>query len=116
MKESKFSAKALMLCPICKNSYYSELEVTVPENFRDMKEINTAKDNNGDIVHLDICSSAAPIKKDKLPEDFDYSRTDLEGVLQMIETGHMSVACASHYISNIFEIVDAINARKANAD
>ena len=59
MKESKFSAKALMLCPICKNSYYSELEVTVPENFRDMKEINTAKDNNGDIVHLDICSSEA---------------------------------------------------------
>ena len=62
--ENKFSAKALMLCPICKNSYYSKLEVTVPDNFRDMKEINTARDNNGDIVHLDICSSAAPIKKE----------------------------------------------------
>ena len=33
------------------------------ENFRDMKEINTAKDNNGDVVHLDICSSAAPVTK-----------------------------------------------------
>ena len=62
--ENKFSAKALMLCPICKNSYYSKLEVTVPDNFKDMKEINTARDNNGDIVHLDICSSAAPIKKE----------------------------------------------------
>ena len=61
--ENKFSAKALMLCPICKNNYYSELEVTVPDNFRDMKEINTARDYNGDIVHLDICSSSAPIKK-----------------------------------------------------
>ena len=44
--ENKFSAKALMLCPICKNAYYSELEITIPNNFRDMKEINTAKDNN----------------------------------------------------------------------
>ena len=64
MSESKFTAKALMLCPICKNNYYSELEVTVPDNFRDMKEISTAKDNNGDIVHLDICSSASPITKE----------------------------------------------------
>ena len=64
MNEVKFSAKALMLCPICKNSYYSKLEVTVPDNLRDMKQINIARDNNGDIVHLDICSSAAPIKKE----------------------------------------------------
>ena len=64
MKESKFAAKALMLCPICRNQYYSELEVTVPDNYMDMKKINTARDNNGDIVHLDICSSAAPIKKE----------------------------------------------------
>ena len=59
--ENKFSAKALMLCPICKNSYYSELEVTVPNNFREIKEINTAKDNNGDIVRFDICSSTTSI-------------------------------------------------------
>ena len=72
---------------------------------------STKLENEMRLKVSDLRAVVEALGEDELPSDFDYSRTDLEGVLQMIETGHMSVACASHYIKNIFEIIDAIKAR-----
>ena len=114
--ENKFSAKALMLCPICKNSYYSELEVTVPDNFRDMKQINTARDNNGDIVHLDICSSAAPIKKEPCHIcGVNDEINALARVLWKLEIiGHIEY-CADYWVPLAKKIYD-IGYRLSNAN
>ena len=116
MNESKFSAKSVMLCPISKNSYYSELEVTVPENFKDMKEINTAKDNNGDIVNLDICSSAAPIKKEPCHIcGVNNEVNALARVLWKLEIiGHIGY-CAEYWVPLAKKIYD-IGYRLHNAD